>query len=59
MAIYPSLYRAGLNSCHGNFVNRIEGTTEGFTGIALFEEKNGCFNASITKISSKGKSVFL
>lgn len=34
-------------------------TTEGFTGIVLFGEKNGCFNASFTKMSSKGKAAFL
>lgn len=49
MAIYPGLYIAGLNSCHGNSVNRIRVTTEGFSGIVLFRKKNGGFNASFAK----------
>lgn len=51
MATYPGLCIALLNSYHDNLVNRIQVTTEGFSGIVLFGEKNGGFNASSTKIS--------
>lgn len=59
MAIYPGLYIPLLSSCHDNLVNRIQGTTEGFSGIVFFREKNGSFNASFTKISWKGTAAFL
>lgn len=51
MAICPGLYIALLNSCHDNLVNRIQMTTEGFSGIVFFREKNGNFNADFSKIS--------
>lgn len=50
MAIYPGLYIALLNSCYDNSVNRIQVTTEGFSGIVSFREKNSSFNASFTEI---------
>ena len=50
MAIYPGLYIALLNSCYDNSVNRIQVTTEGFSSIVSFREKNGSFNASFTEI---------
>lgn len=53
-----SSLQSGLNSCYDNMVNRIQVTTEGFNGIVLFGEKNGCLNASLTQIW-KGKAAFL
>lgn len=51
MAIYPGLCIWLLNGCHDNSVNRIQVTSEGFSGIVLFREKNGSFKPSSTKIS--------
>lgn len=58
-AYYPGLCIAPMNGCHDNMVNRIRVTPEGCNGIVLFRAKNGCFNASFTKTSWRGKAAFL